>query len=101
METVKITLFLDKRSQGIIQPDRTYGTQNYADFHVNFPLYRTTKLIDYVNIYKDPFRTSIQRQLVNPFFLELDFFKTITNIKNMDKTGISGKTNTFGITINS
>ena len=99
-ESLKITLFIDKRPEGIIQPNKTYGTQNYSDFYITVPLYKTSKLIDYINIYKDTFKTQINRQLINPYFIELDFFKTITNIDNSDKTGISGKTSMFGIKIN-
>ena len=98
---MKVKLFLDKRPEGTKLPNNTYGTQNYSDFFVNFSLTKTIDLIDYVNVYQDPFRTQIDRQLINPFFIELDFFSTIQNIENQDYTGISGKTQIFNLTINS
>ena len=100
-EPIKIQLFLDKREQGVRQPDGTFKSQSFNDFFIRVPFYKTQKLLDYIQVYDDPFKTSINRQLINPFFIELDFFKTIKNIENQDNTGISGKTQIFNIQINS
>jgi hypothetical protein len=84
---LKVKLFLDKRPEGIVQPDGTFGTQNINDYYVNINLCREMSIIDeYIDIQLDPFRTSIERQLVNPWFNEFGFFESIIS------TGISGKT---------
>lgn len=79
METAyKIQIFLDKRALGIIQPNNSYGTQNAKDWYISVPFTKSTKLVsDYVQTYSDPFRTTMQRQLVNPYFMEYGFFETI------------------------
>jgi hypothetical protein len=76
--TYKVTLFLDKRDLGILQPDRTYGKKNHSDWYINVPFVLSDKLVDeYIHTYLDPFRTVMQRQMVNPYFLEYGFFETI------------------------
>lgn len=92
-ENLQFRIFLDKRNEsGIIHSDGTIGTQNDLDFHINIPLYRTYKKFDdYINIDKDPFRTKIERQNFNPFFIELGFFETIKS------TGASGLTTDMNV----
>lgn len=76
--TYKIVLFLDKRELGVLQPDRTYGKKNHKDWYVTLPIYSSEKLVDeYVQTYLDPFRTTMTRQMFNPYFVEFGFFETI------------------------
>jgi hypothetical protein len=76
--TYKVTLFLDKRELGVLQPDRTYGKVNHSDWHITFPMYSSNKLVDeYVQTYLDPFRTTMTRQAFNPYFIEYGFFENI------------------------
>lgn len=99
----KIELFIDKRSNGILQPNGTLGVKNHSDFYVNVPLSRNITLFeDYVNIAIDPFRTSIERQLINPYFIELGFFETVDSITASTKSmfPIIGKAAQYDITIN-
>lgn len=85
----KIKLFLDLRENGVVQPDGTYGTQNQYDYFVNIPIVRKYKLMDdYVDIQLDPLRVDMQRQLINPWFIEFGFFESIRS------TGITGATST-------
>ena len=89
---LKIKLFLDKRPQGVVQPDGTLGTQNINDYYVNINLKSEFTIIDeYIDIEMDPFRTSMERQLINPWFTEFGFFDSIKT------TGITGKTKDFQI----
>ena len=84
---LKVQLFLDKRNQGIVEPSGGYLTQSVNDCYVNVFLNRKTKIIDeYIDIELDPFRTEMDRQLINPWFNEFSFFESITT------TGITGKT---------
>lgn len=86
--SLKFKLPLDKRKDGmVILQDGTRGNQNEKDYFINIPIQRTIKKFDdYIQIDKDSFKTSIQRQNFNPFFIELSFFETIKS------TGTSGLT---------
>jgi len=109
-ELIKYKLFVDKRTNGIVQPNGTFSGQNSNDFFINIPLYRSfNKYDEYVNIEKDKTTTIINRQQINPFFLELGFFETI---KATNPTGqtmqnnyteqetIYGKSSLYNIKIN-
>lgn len=85
---IKIKLYLNKRPNGVVQSDGTYGTQNLNDYYVNINLTSEFNIIDeYIDIQLDPFRTIMDRQLVNPWFNEFGFFESIRS------TGITGRTN--------
>lgn len=89
---LKVKLFLDKRPNGIVQPDGTTGTQNINDFYVNVNLKREINIIDeFIQIEMDPYRTEMNRQNINPWFIEFGFFDSIKT------TGISGKTRDYAI----
>lgn len=96
-------IFLDKRENGIVQNNGSVNNQNESDFYINIPLTRTYKKFDdYVNVDKDPFRTIINRQQINPYFIELNFFETIKQISGTTEPyeSIESKAETFKITIN-
>ena len=40
---------------------------------------------DYVDVDIDPTRATVERQLINPFFMELGFFEDITSIGGSEK----------------
>jgi|ERR1035437_2023615 hypothetical protein len=102
-ETIKITLFLDKRSSGIIEPNGTYGTRNYSDWFITIPLVKTQVLDDYMKTYKDTNTSFIPRQLINPYFINYGFFETIQSYSSGTSTNenISTKAPLYNITINS
>jgi hypothetical protein len=84
---IKIKLFLDERENGIVQPTGTVGTQNLNDFFVNIPLTREIKIFDrYIDVQKDPLRLDMQRQFINPWFIEFGFFE------GLKSTGITAGT---------
>lgn len=95
-------IFLDKRENGIVQPNGSVGTHNSSDFYINMPITRKYKRFDdYVNIDKDPFKTKIERQNINPLFLELAFFETIKSISGgTPEESIEQKSHAFNIIIN-
>jgi len=85
--TYKISLFLDKRELGILQPDGSYGKKNNKDWYVTIPFISTNKIVDdYVQIYMDPFRSIIERQLVNPYFVDYGFFETVKSYSSTTET---------------
>lgn len=99
----KIELFIDKRPNGILQPNGTLGVKNHSDFYINVPLNRDITLFeDYVNVALDPFRTLVERQLINPHFIELGFFETVDKISasTQSDSSITNKATQYGLTIN-
>jgi len=103
--TYKISLFLDKRELGILQPNMTYGTKNHSDWYVNVTLLQSNRLVDeYIHTYMDPFRTVMTRQLINPYFLEYGFFEDIQSFSsstdNVITHNIQTKAPLYNIPIN-
>lgn len=81
--THKISLFLDKRDLGILQPNGTYGQKNHSDWYVVIPFFQSNRLVDeYVYTYMDPFKTTMTRQMINPHFIELGFFENIQSFSS-------------------
>lgn len=108
-QSYKIQLFLDKREDfGIIQPNNSYGTKNFYDWHINIPFTKTNKVVeDYVHVYMDPFTTTLTRQLVNPYFMEFGFFETVKsysgttdNFIDINYLNIDLKSKLYNIQIN-
>jgi hypothetical protein len=103
--TQKIQIFLDKRDLGIIQPNNSYGTKNFNDWYVNIVFIKTNKLVDdYIQTYIDPLRVTMQRQLVNPYFMEYGFFENIQSFsgatgENSNQINIITKAKTYNIQI--
>ena len=102
----RYTLFLDKREAGVVQPDRSYGNKNYSDYYIPVALLKTNNLIDYVQKYLDPTTFTIERQEINPYFIEFDFFRTISSLSgdssssSYSSTTMYGKAELFNIDIN-
>lgn len=83
----KIKLFIDKRPDGIVQPDRSFAANNHSDFYITISLFKSSRLVDdYVETFIDPFRATVNRQLINPFFIELGFFEKVDSV-NRPKDG--------------
>src|ERR1035437_4611793 len=83
----KISLFLDKRDLGILQPNGSYGKKNSKDWYITIPFVRTNKIVDdYIHTYMDPFKTVIQRQVANPYFMDYGFFETIQSFSSNTET---------------
>lgn len=100
-EILKYSLFLDKRDVGIKNQNGTYGTQNEFDWYINIPITTTFKLVDsYVQTYLDPFKTTMPRQMINPYFIEYGFFENVDSVSGNTGSDITSKANKFGITIN-
>lgn len=89
---LKVKIYLDKRPEGVVQPDGTYGTQNVSDYYVNINLTREINIIDeFIQVEIDPYKTQMERQKVNPWFVEFGFFESLKT------TGISGKTRDYRV----
>ena len=51
-----------------------------SDWYVNVLLTKDIELTDYVEVSKDSYQLTIDRQSINPYFYELGFFETISSI---------------------
>ncbi len=84
---IKTTIYVD------VRPTSAF-TQGYAffrngsisdipfnDFYLNVPLYKTYQVMDYVDVQKDNRIQKIDRQEINPFYLEYAFFDNILRNK--------------------
>lgn len=87
-ELPKITLYVDVRpstafTEGYVFVNESGGTSPipFSDFWLNIPLYRTYQLLDYVDVSKDDRIQKIERQEINPFYLEYAFFDSIQRNK--------------------
>lgn len=101
----KISLFLDKRDLGVVQPDGSYKKQNHSDWYINVNLCSESKLVDeYIHTYMDPFKTVMTRQLINPYFIEFGFFETVKSFSSSTDTSVYSNIETkaplYGIEIN-
>jgi hypothetical protein len=65
---------------GIVQSDRTLAEVPENDFFIQFPMLRTEKIIDYVDVVIDDTIKKIERQEVNPFYMEFGFFDNVNEI---------------------
>jgi|TARA_R110000851_G_scaffold85152_3_gene185290 hypothetical protein len=76
---------------GIVQSDKSLAEVPENDFFIQFPMLRTEKIIDYVDVVIDDTIKKIERQEVNPFYMEFGFFENITkiHIKNGDDLTLS------------
>jgi len=68
------------KGYGIIHSDRNLYEIPEKDFFVQFPMMRTEKVLDYVDVVIDENIQKIERQEVNPFFMELGFFDNVNQI---------------------
>ena len=87
-ELPKITLYVDVRpstafTEGYVFVNENGATSSipFSDFWLNVPLYRSYQLLDYVDVSKDDRIQKIDRQEINPFYLEYAFFDSIQRNK--------------------
>ena len=97
---IKLYFFTDgkiKTSSGAVS--NSYD----KDFYITTPLYKTIDVESYVNVFIDPSKLKIERQLINPYFIELDFFTNIECVlkeNSVIKNSVEEKSSRYGIDIN-
>lgn len=57
----------------------------FSDFWLSIPLFKTCIIMDYVDVQKDERIQNIERQEINPFYLEYKFFDNV--VKNKINNG--------------
>ena len=73
------------------------------DFFITLPIYKTEDLEGYVDVEKDPLKTVVNRQLINPYFIELGFFENIKSVLSGNseaRFNVEEKSEKYGIAIN-
>jgi hypothetical protein len=84
----KTVIYVDVRStsaftQGyaFVNGDGNISEVPFSDFWLNIPLFKTEELLDYVDVQKDKRIQAIERQEINPFYLEYKFFDDVIRNK--------------------
>jgi hypothetical protein len=103
-EVFKYKIRLNKIPGGGIVTSSGVISDSYdKDFFITLPIYKTEDLEGYVGVEKDPLKTTLQRQLINPYFIELGFFENIKSVLSGNtKTlySVEEKSQIYGIDIN-
>lgn len=99
MENVKkYKILINKQENGNV------SNINFSDFYLNLFLTKyNNKYSDYVDVNVDTYKTQIDRQLINPFFIELAFFETVNKISSGSTNhseSVYDKASDYKITIN-
>jgi hypothetical protein len=85
------------RSDGVIA--NTYD----KDFYITVSIFKKNKVEGYVNVDVDPLRLVVERQFINPYFIELGFFEDIDSVLSQNSNNnnsVQEKAEKYGITIN-
>jgi len=53
---------------------------SYSDYYVDIFLTKTNEVFEYVDVKRDEKIFKIERQLINPYFIDYDFFDTVNRI---------------------
>jgi len=69
-----------EKGYGIIHSNRSVSEIPENDFFVQFSMNRTEKIIDYVDTDVDDKIKKIERQEINPFYVEFGFFDNVDKI---------------------
>jgi len=77
----KIKLKPKKKLAFDFNSSRPTASNRYEDLYIPILLTRTFEIIDYVDIKKDEKTLKIERQEINPFFIEMGIFEGISRIK--------------------
>jgi hypothetical protein len=70
---------------------------------ITLPVYKTIDIEEYVDVSIDPYRFTVERQFINPFFVEIGLFKNIDSIRqeNSDITySVEEESEKYDIRIN-
>jgi len=93
----KYSNFGIKRSDG-------YISDSYdKDFYITIPIFKQEVVSDYVNVFIDPTKLEIERQFINPYYIELGFFKNISSIlkeNSKNKNSVEEKSYNYNLKIN-
>lgn len=87
-EIPKITIYVDVRSTSAYTQGYAFVNTSgdiseipFSDFWINIPLFKTEDIMGYVDVQKDKRIQSIDRQEINPFYLEYKFFDDVVRNK--------------------
>jgi len=69
------------RGYVFVYPNGSLHMNPQNDFYLNIFLTKTTEIDEYVDIQKDDTIYVINRQNINPYFIELGFFNSVDRIK--------------------
>ncbi len=103
-DIIKYQIRLNKIAENsIIRSDGTVASTYDKDFFVTVSIFKESKIDDYINVDIDPLRLVVERQLINPYFIELGFFEDIDAVLSENSTSnnsVQEKSERYGIIIN-
>jgi hypothetical protein len=103
-EIQKYKIRLPKYPNLGIQRSDGYFSESYdKDFYINIPIFKEDVISDYVNVFIDPTKLEIERQFINPYYIELGFFKNISSIlkeNSNNKNSVEEKSYNYNLKIN-
>ncbi len=88
---------------GIQRSDGYISDAYDKDFYINIPIFKENTLSDYVNVFIDPTKLEIERQFINPYYIELGFFKNISSVlkeNSKNKNSVEEKSYNYNLKIN-
>jgi hypothetical protein len=88
---------------GIQRSDGYFSDSYDKDFYINVPIYKENIISDYVNVFIDPTKLEIQRQFINPYYIELGFFKNISSVlkeNSNNNNSVEEKSYNYNLKIN-
>lgn len=87
-----------------IQKSNGYFSDSYdKDFYINIPIFKEDVMSDYVNVFIDPNKLEIKRQFINPYYIELGFFKNTSSIlreNSNNRNSVEEKSYNYNLKIN-
>lgn len=103
-EVFKYKVRLNTNPGGGIRTSTGLVADSYdKDFFITLPIYKTQDIEGYVEVERDPLKTVVNRQLINPYFIELGFFENINSVlsgSSKAKFTVEEKAQKYGIDIN-
>lgn len=88
---------------GIQRSDGNFSESYDKDFYINIPIFKENVISDYVNVFIDPTKLEIERQSINPYYIELGFFKNVSSIlkeNSSNKNSAEEKSYNYNLKIN-
>ena len=58
--------------------DGTFHNYPENDFYINIPVYKSERVFEYIDLQREDAIHTVQRQEINPFFIEYEFFNSVT-----------------------
>lgn len=84
-DPIEYKLYIDYiPDKGIRRKNGIIADTPEKDFYINLSIYKNIQIDDYVDVEIDPLTLHVERQLINPYFIELGFFERIEDLDDLE-----------------